>query len=107
MRAGKALLLRLSTPVTSTLLTWQVLAITEKDLVPDFVIRTGIRYLLSQRKKEVRLARLALASRLPLLGGRGSVLHIIQGNTSCLRLCVSFSVLPCLPLWAVDAWCAP
>lgn len=37
--------------------TSQVLAITEKDLVPDFVIRTGIRYLLSQRKKEVRKDR--------------------------------------------------
>lgn len=34
----------------------QVLAITEKDLVPDFVIRTGIRYLLSQRKKETNPA---------------------------------------------------
>lgn len=35
------------------------LAVTERDVVPDAIVRRGIRYLLSQRVEEVRLGSVA------------------------------------------------
>ena len=57
------------------------LALVEKDLVPDAVIRRGVRYLLAQRAKEVRRAAAAATA------GARALLRLTKG-------CAQFSRPP-------------
>lgn len=87
----------LCTPDLPSLPILQVLSITEKDLMPDFVIRSGIRYLLSQRKKEVsRQPRLGAGTHMPIPHSRLNPRELLCLHVRSFFTSVS-NVLPLRP----------
>lgn len=86
----------------------QALGAVERGLVPDAVVRAGIRWLLTQRKREVGAAhfklRAAAASDSKLLVWLGSVCHSIAasswpGCVGCCHACTAHALIsPRLPL---------